>query len=107
MSAPLREVLTRHLPPPGSAALHRGGRTRDCSPLTWEQFFDENRTVDGTEGPVFYLLHGGGYSGLTWACLAVELSSRIKCRLLVPDLRGHGKTHTEDDRDLSAERQVR
>ncbi|WKY02111.1 hypothetical protein Q1695_015823 [Nippostrongylus brasiliensis] len=114
MSAPLREVLTRHLPPPGSAALHRGGRTRDCSPLTWEQFFDENRTVD-VDGDsfniylkaVFYLLHGGGYSGLTWACLAVELSSRIRCRLLVPDLRGHGKTHTEDDRDLSAERQVR
>ncbi|KAK5984311.1 putative protein phosphatase methylesterase 1, partial [Trichostrongylus colubriformis] len=100
-----------------SANLHKG-RARDVTPLTWDKFFDENRTVEvdgdsfnvylkGTTGPVFYLLHGGGYSGLTWACFASELSSRIQCRLLVPDLRGHGQTHTQDDRDLSAERQIR
>ncbi|PIO72059.1 hypothetical protein TELCIR_06018 [Teladorsagia circumcincta] len=117
MSSTLREVLTKHLPPPGSGNVHRGGRTRDAKPLTWDKFFDENRQVDvdgdsfnvylkGTTGPVFYFLHGGGYSGLTWACLATELSNRIQCRLLVPDLRGHGQTHTQDDKDLSAERQT-
>ncbi|KAK6061058.1 hydrolase, alpha/beta domain protein, partial [Cooperia oncophora] len=101
-----------------STNLHRAGRTRDAKPLTWDKFFDENRQVDvdgdsfnvylkGNTGPVFYFLHGGGYSGLTWACLAAELSSRIQCRLLVPDLRGHGKTHTKDEKDLSVERQTR
>lgn len=25
----------------------------------------------GTEGPVLFFLHGGGYSGLTWAVLTV------------------------------------
>ncbi|VDO19957.1 unnamed protein product [Haemonchus placei] len=115
MSSTLREVLTKHLPPPGTTNLRSGGkRTRDSTPLTWDKFFDENRTVDvdgnsfnGTSGPVFYLLHGGGYSGLTWACLARELSSRIQCRLLVPDLRGHGHTQTQDDKDLSVERQTK
>lgn len=118
MSSTLREVLTKHLPPPGTSSLHRGGRSRDSTPLTWEKFFDENRTVDvdgdsfnvylkGSDGPVFYLLHGGGYSGLTWACFANELTSRIQCRLLAPDLRGHGRTHTQDEKDLSVERQTR
>lgn len=27
----------------------------------------------GTSGPVFLCLHGGGYSGTTWACLAVSV----------------------------------
>ncbi|KIH51991.1 hypothetical protein ANCDUO_17915, partial [Ancylostoma duodenale] len=61
----------------------------------------------GNTGPVFYFLHGGGYSGLTWSCLATELSSRIECRLLVPALRGHGQTQTQDENDLSTERQVK
>jgi len=30
----------------------------------------------GTEGPVVFCLHGGGYSGLTWALLAKELKGR-------------------------------
>lgn len=55
----------------------------DYSPLSWEEFFDEKRSVvvdecqfnvylKGTTGPLFYLLHGGGYTGLTWACFAVS-----------------------------------
>ncbi|KHJ86829.1 hydrolase, alpha/beta domain protein, partial [Oesophagostomum dentatum] len=102
-----------------SSALHRThGRSRDVTPLTWKDFFDENRVVDidgdkfnvylkGNAGPVFYFLHGGGYSGLTWSCLANELCSRIICRVLAPDLRGHGQTHTNDEGDLSTERQVK
>ncbi|KIH46211.1 hypothetical protein ANCDUO_23738 [Ancylostoma duodenale] len=84
MSSTLREVLSKGLPPPGSSALHRGhGRSRDVTPLPWKEFFDENRVLDidgdkfnvylkGNTGPVFYFLHGGGYSGLTWSCLAVS-----------------------------------
>ncbi|KAK6746400.1 hypothetical protein RB195_012481 [Necator americanus] len=119
MSSTLRQVLSKGLPPPGSSSSQRGqGRSRDVTPLAWEEFFDENRVVDidgdkfsvylkGNSGPVFYFLHGGGYSGLTWSCLALELCSRIGCRLLAPDLRGHGQTQTQDEVDLSTERQVK
>ena len=30
----------------------------------------------GTHGPVIFCLHGGGYSGLTWALLAKQLKGR-------------------------------
>lgn len=57
--------------------------SREYSPLPWSEFFDEKRSVEvddgvfnvyikGKEGPLFYLLHGGGYSGLTWSCFAVS-----------------------------------
>ncbi|CAJ0597853.1 unnamed protein product [Cylicocyclus nassatus] len=121
MSSTLREVLTKGLPPPGSSLSHRTGghgRGRDVTPLSWKDFFDENRMLDidgdkfnvylkGSTGPLFYFLHGGGYSGLTWSCLATELCSRVQCRLLVPDLRGHGLSQTKDENDLSTERQVK
>lgn len=53
------------------------------SALEWTEFFDEKKSIEieegdifnvyvkGTTGPLFYLIHGGGYSGLTWACFAV------------------------------------
>ena len=48
-------------------------------------------------------LHGGGYSGLTWAPLNEELTRLVDCHTLALDLRGHGCTKTDDDYDLSAE----
>ena len=33
----------------------------------------------GTTGPVVFCLHGGGYSGLTWALLAKPLKGRYHC----------------------------
>lgn len=56
----------------------------DVSPLHWDAFFDKKDILEieddsfcvyskGDSGPVFYLLHGGGYSGLTWACFAVSV----------------------------------
>uniref|UniRef100_A0A915DRD0 protein phosphatase methylesterase-1 n=1 Tax=Ditylenchus dipsaci TaxID=166011 RepID=A0A915DRD0_9BILA len=78
----------------------------DCSPLFWNQFFDRKEQLDidgdvfnvyfkGTQGPVFYLLHGGGYTGLTWSCFAEQLSAKIECRIIAPDLRAHGQTATK------------
>lgn len=82
----------------------------------------------GCEGPVLVLLHGGGYSGLTWALFTVrktpfqkpfpslhltilnfqkEILSRINCRILAIDLRGHGETHTSEDENLSLEYMTR
>uniref|UniRef100_A0A0M3HNS6 Protein phosphatase methylesterase 1 n=2 Tax=Ascaris TaxID=6251 RepID=A0A0M3HNS6_ASCLU len=90
---------------------------RDLSPLSWDAFFDKKLTVGvgedkfcvyvkGNTGPVFYLLHGAGYSGLTWACFTEELSAQVECRVVAPDLRGHGETVTVDGVDFSKDRQV-
>ena len=56
----------------------------DYSPLGWEEFFEHKQLVQpddsgdqfnvylkGASGPLFYLLHGGGYTGLSFACFAV------------------------------------
>jgi len=54
----------------------------DFTPLNWNEFFDRkellsinedkfNVYLKGSKGPLFCLLHGGGYTGLTWACFSV------------------------------------
>jgi protein phosphatase methylesterase 1 len=70
--------------PEGAGPKKRPGRSRDFTPLSWTEFFDEKRELHigdvdkfnvylkGSSGPVFLLLHGGGYSRLTWACMAVR-----------------------------------
>lgn len=58
-------------------------------PLPWESYFDQLTEVDcpargarftvyeaGIAGPVVLCLHGGGYSGLTWALFAQRLRDR-------------------------------
>lgn len=53
-------------------------------------------------GPVLFLLHGGGFSALTWSLFSVELKELIHCQCVAIDLRGHGDTVAEDESDLSA-----
>ncbi|CAD5221072.1 unnamed protein product [Bursaphelenchus xylophilus] len=90
---------------------------RDFSPLEFTDFFDRKLNIEldgesfnvyfkGNEGPVFYLLHGGGYSGLTWAVFVESLTKKVKCRVIAPDLRGHGLT-TAEPLDLSSDRQIK
>ncbi|KAJ0807828.1 putative protein phosphatase methylesterase-1 [Helianthus annuus] len=71
------------------------------SPLDWKGYFDQEDDVcipdsndvfhvytAGKEGPVVFCLHGGGYSGLSFA-----LSARVikeKARVVAMDQRGHG-----------------
>ena len=55
------------------------------------------------EGPLVVFLHGGGYSGLTWAPLNEALTKLVKCQTLAIDLRGHGCSISDDENDLSAE----
>ncbi|KAJ4827043.1 hypothetical protein Tsubulata_030791 [Turnera subulata] len=84
------------------------------SPLDWNGYFDKEVDVSipdsndvfhvytaGTEGPVVFCLHGGGYSGLSFALAASKIKE--KARVVAMDLRGHGKTSTENDIDLSIE----
>ena len=106
----------------------RGGVRRDYRPLPWSDYFSRHRTMETADGgqfsvyerssqpdptqsaetgvssvPTLVMLHGGGFSGLTWSLLASDLTSRVACRVVAPDLRGHGRTATADEEDLSAE----
>ncbi|KAA8528022.1 hypothetical protein F0562_035109 [Nyssa sinensis] len=84
------------------------------SPLNWLGYFDQEEDVcipdsndvfhvymAGTEGPVVFCLHGGGYSGLSFALSASKIKE--KARVVAMDLRGHGKSSTENELDLSIE----
>jgi len=81
---------------------------------SWTAYFDACRSIAcpsrgatfnvylaGSTGPVILCLHGGGYTGLTWAIMASLLKDT--CQIVAPDLRGHGLTLSENDLDLSAE----
>ncbi len=131
--ATLFNQVSSHAPNSASAARNK---RRDFTPIEWTEFFDERRSVvintaDSfnvyVKGPnennlKFLLLHGAGYSGLTWACFVVgvvyewncfefvsqeELCKIFDCQLFAPDLRGHGGTHTENDEDLAIDTQIR
>ncbi|KAM3722747.1 putative protein phosphatase methylesterase [Dirofilaria immitis] len=131
MSSLHREILAKKgLPPinedgnniatgiiPSTSRGFRRGGMMDVTPLEWNEFFDKKLSLNinndvfcvytkGDKGPIFYMLHGGGYSGLTWAALTEELSSQVQCQIVAPDLRGHGDTITTDELDLSTERQM-
>lgn len=47
--------------------------------------------------PTLVALHGGGYSGLTWAQFTRHIEQYCHCRILAIDLRGHGDTTTPND----------
>ncbi|CAL5397663.1 unnamed protein product [Camellia sinensis] len=55
----------------------------------------------GSDGPVINCLYGGGYSGLSFALAASKLKE--KPRVVAMDLRGYGKSSTENELDLSIE----
>ncbi|CAL9115341.1 unnamed protein product, partial [Musa acuminata var. zebrina] len=84
------------------------------APLEWSDYFDKEDDVKvpgsdnvfhvymaGSEGPVVFCIHGGGYSGLSFALAASKIKE--KARVLSMDLRGHGKSVTDNDLDLSIE----
>ena len=70
----------------------KGGRSRDYySPVQWDTYFQTRNEIkigddsfnvyeSGSEGPVLILLHGGGFSGLTWSLFAQEITKKVKCR---------------------------
>lgn len=122
MSALQKSILKSRLPPSAvnfstlNSRINksRSQRKRDYDPVQWNPYFDHSKDVPigqntfhvyikGTEGPLLVLLHGGGYSGLTWAELTKSIMVMVLCRVMAIDLRGHGDTHTTDDQDLSAE----
>ncbi|CAF97525.1 unnamed protein product, partial [Tetraodon nigroviridis] len=94
-----------------------GGKL-DYSPVSWREYFDQMEDVNvgpadstdifriykaGSEGPLLVLLHGGGHSALSWAVFTVTISSRVNCRVLAMDLRGHGATLVRQSDDFSTQ----
>ena len=75
------------------------------SHTNWNTVSQQNNFLGGDfdKGPLLVFLHGGGYSGLTWALLNEEITRLVECHTLSLDLRGHGSSKTDDDYDLSAE----
>ncbi|KAK4872086.1 hypothetical protein RN001_016210 [Aquatica leii] len=107
MSSLRKSVLSR-----GPKRFNPRGSCTDCSPLKWSKYFDKEEQVQieentfnvysiGNTGPVLVLIHGGGYSALTWSLFVEEISNRVECRILAIDLRGHGRTRTDDETNLS------
>ncbi|XP_032879095.1 protein phosphatase methylesterase 1 isoform X2 [Amblyraja radiata] len=131
MSSLEKELFLSKLPsrPPMRPGLQTGskmrmgpGRKRDFSPVPWNHYFETMEDViitrgiskdsfriykSGSEGPVLLLLHGGGHSALSWAVFSSLIISRVKCRVVAVDLRGHGDTKVVDSDDLSAENMSR
>lgn len=90
---------------------------KNYEPVQWDEYFtskedieiDENTSFriykskeSDVKGPVIFLLHGGGFSGLTWSLFSTELTQIIHCQCIAMDLRGHGDSVFEDETDLSA-----
>lgn len=84
----------------------------DFSPVNPSEYFDSDEDIStsngnfhvykkGNTGPILCCLHGGGYSGLTWALFAVEICKNIECQVVAIDLRGHGSSLTNDDANLA------
>jgi len=134
MSSLQRKIHQTGLPPRPTMTGVRTGpgnlrKKKDYSAIHWSKHFNEKRYVklengnsfcvyeggmkksgdevnDKSNIPVLILLHGGGFSGLTWAELNTYLSMSVECRVFALDLRGHGESATrliEDEFDLSAE----
>ncbi|XP_055546979.1 protein phosphatase methylesterase 1 [Wyeomyia smithii] len=91
-------------------------RQTDYNPIMWNEYFAEQRDVETKEGtfrvylskqpetpgPLLVMLHGGGFSALTWAHFSMEITKIIHCQCLAIDIRGHGDTNTKNEDDLSA-----
>ena len=64
------------------------GRKRDYTPVMWNRYFNECHDVEisgnifrvyclGNHGPLLVLLHGGGFSALTWALFSVSRIDKL------------------------------
>lgn len=99
-------------------AKNHPGRQKDYTPSIWNDYFHDyvdvaidcgtfrvyrSQPVEIEESPVLVLLHGGGFSALSWSVFSTEITSLIHIQCLAIDFRGHGDTKTDDDDDLSAE----
>lgn len=95
-------------------------KSEKFNPGSYNEYFDssEDIKIPNTEDvfrvyqvrpkdkkPVFVFHHGAGLSGLSYALLSKHLKTinEDHCGILCYDCRGHGKTYTSDDSDVSLE----
>ncbi|XP_065571773.1 protein phosphatase methylesterase 1-like [Artemia franciscana] len=106
------------MPPPhpqsGQSSSKKRLQRRNYSPESWSPYFGNDEFVEtqagkfhvyhGGEnaGPLLVMLHGGGYSGLTWSVFNVAITSLVTCQTVAIDMRGHGSTDTTDEENLSS-----
>ncbi|XP_023948114.2 protein phosphatase methylesterase 1 [Bicyclus anynana] len=123
MSSLQKTIMKNKLPPkmPRTSGISKlapfsGARRKDYSPVAWKNYFDKYVDVELEVGvfrvylspepehpdqPRIVTLHGGGYSGLSWALFTEEIVSLINCQVVSMDIRGHGETKALDPDDLS------
>lgn len=84
-------------------------------PQSWNEFYDTREMLDdkipvyhaGTEGHVFFCLHGAGHSALSFAPLAkIVKSPAYKGTLVSFDFRGHGGHYHENETEMSQEQLI-
>jgi len=114
--------IPRGLPPRsnigGVGARSRGGQfgKKSYTGVSWRKYWrskDFVSTESGTfcvyeggsrDAPVtICLLHGAGYSALTWSLMSHHLTSLVNVRVVALDLRGHGESQVSDQEDMSCE----
>ena len=88
-----------------------GGGRKSYTSLSWRKYWDKKQFVETSEGKfcvysvgdgpgaVLCLLHGGGYSALTWSVMAKEITLLVNCRVVAIDMRGHGETQLVGEGD--------
>ncbi|CAF4920291.1 unnamed protein product [Pieris macdunnoughi] len=125
MSALQKNIMKSNLPPKmprtsGETKLapYSGGRKRNYAPVSWNQYFQKSVDLETESGsfrvylspepdhpqrPRIITLHGGGYSGLSWALFTEEITNMIHCQVVSLDIRGHGETQAKNPNDLSIE----
>ncbi|XP_063636235.1 protein phosphatase methylesterase 1 [Cydia splendana] len=128
MSALQKSIMKSKLPPrcpksaSGKLAPFGMARRKDYSPVPWQQYFEKYVDVETESGrfrvylspepdhssrPRLVTLHGGGYSGLSWALFTEEITNMIHCQVISMDIRGHGETQADNPDDLSADTLVK
>jgi len=121
MSSLQRKLVGAGMPPPnvgmpplpGKAPLTPGRRRpgsfrrRSYSPVSWKKYWQKKEQIQIDSGlftvysrgegeTLVLLIHGGGYSALTWSLAGEELCKMAGCRVAALDLRGHGETVSTD-----------
>lgn len=129
MSTLQKSIMKSKLPPrvPRTSGVSKlapfnSGRRKDYTPVLWKKYFDKYLDVeieggtfrvylsaepDHPERPRIITLHGGGYSGLSWALFTEEITNMIHCQVVSIDVRGHGETKVDDPDDLCIDTLVR
>lgn len=107
VSAPLAAMPPLPQIPPMGRRRPGSFRRRSYSPVSWRKYWDNKENLDTGRGvftvysrgggdTLVLLLHGGGYSALTWSLAAEQLYSMAECRIAAVDFRGHGGTRAAE-----------